>query len=342
MEQKRTEIGTLGEFGLINRLTSSFQLVNQESILGIGDDCAVLDFQDQILVSTDLLVEGVHFDMAYTPLKHLGYKAIAVNVSDIAAMYGQATQVLVSLAVSNRFSVEALEEFYEGVQAACKNYGVDLVGGDTSSSKSGLVINVTVLGKANKNHIVKRSGAKVGDLVYVSGDLGGALMGLHLLEREKEVYLSNNEIQPDLEEKNYIVERLLKPEARTDVVFALQDAELVPTSMMDISDGLASELHHIAKNSGVGFEIYDEYLPIDQQTYDTALEFNLDPSVCALNGGEDYELVMTFNPQDRKKLDQIPELIQIGEVVDSSKGLTLITKSAQRIPLTAQAWVHFN
>ncbi len=341
MAEKRTEIGQLGEFGLINHLTKSFTTQNKETILGVGDDAAIASFQDQVLISTDLLVEGIHFDLSYTPLKHLGYKSVAVNVSDIAAMNGTPTQILVSLALSNRISVEALEELYEGIQLACENYKVDLIGGDTTSSLSGLVISVTVLGKAKPENIVKRTGAKVGDLVYVTGDLGAAFVGLQLLEREKEVYLSNAEIQPELENKNYIIQRLLKPEARTDVIYVMADFGLKPTSMMDISDGLASELMHMSKNSGVGFEIYDEYLPIDEQTYHSALEFNLDPTVCALNGGEDYELLMTFDAQDRKKLDQIPDLTQIGEVVSADKGLILVTKGGNRLPIKAQGWVHF-
>lgn len=341
MAEKRTEIGQLGEFGLINHLTKSFSVQNKETILGVGDDAAIASFQEQVLISTDLLVEGIHFDLSYTPLKHLGYKSVAVNVSDIAAMNGTPTQILVSLALSNRISVEALEELYEGIQLACDNYKVDLIGGDTTSSLSGLVISVTVLGKAKPENIVKRTGAKVGDLVYVTGDLGAAFVGLQLLEREKEVYLSNAEIQPELENKNYIIQRLLKPEARTDVIYVMADFGLKPTSMMDISDGLASELMHMSKNSGVGFEIYDEYLPIDEQTYHSALEFNLDPTVCALNGGEDYELLMTFDAQDRKKLDQIPDLTQIGEVVAADKGLILVTKGGNRLPIKAQGWVHF-
>lgn len=341
MESKRTEIGQLGEFGLIDQLTKTFKLENKESVMGVGDDAAILSFDSEVLISTDLLVEGIHFDLAYTPLKHLGYKCVAVNVSDIAAMNGIPTQIVVSLAVSNRISVEALEELYEGIKIACENYKVDLVGGDTTSSLSGLIISVTVLGKGKKETIVKRSTAQVGDLVYVSGDLGGALVGLQLLEREKEVFLSNSEIQPELEDKNYVVQRLLKPEARMDVIHTLAEMNLVPTSMIDVSDGLASEITHLSKQSKVGFEIYDEYLPIDEQTYHSALDFNLDPTVCALNGGEDYELLMTFNPKDRKSLDRIPELTQIGEVTSADKGLILVTKGGNRLPIKAQGWVHF-
>ena len=341
MSVKRTEIGQLGEFGLIDHLTKTVEIFNNETVLGIGDDAAICKFEDNVLISTDLLVEGIHFDLSYTPLKHLGYKSIAVNVSDIAAMNGTPTQVLVSLALSNRISVEALEELYEGINSACKNYKVDLIGGDTTSSRSGLIISVTVLGKGKQDKTTLRSGAKVGDLVYVSGDLGAAFVGLQLLEREKEVYLSNEEIQPELDNKNYIVQRLLKPEARTDVIYVMQDLDLVPTSMMDVSDGLGSELTHLSKQSKVGFEIYDEFLPIDEQTYNTALDFNMDPSVCALNGGEDYELLMTFNPEDRKKLDQIPDLTQIGQVVNEENGLILVTKGGNRVPIKAQGWVDF-
>jgi thiamine-monophosphate kinase len=342
MAEKRTEIGQLGEFGLIDHLTKNIELVQENTLLGVGDDAAILKFNQDCVISTDLLVEGIHFDLSYTPLKHLGYKAIAVNVSDIAAMYATPKQVLVSLAVSNRFSVEALDEIYLGIQLACKNYAVDLVGGDTTSSTAGLVISVTCLGDVENKTAVKRSGAKIGDLVYVSGDLGAAFMGLQLLEREKEVLKGADGLQPELDDKQYLLRRLLRPEARTDVIYQLKEHLLRPTSMMDVSDGLASELNHIARNSKVGFEIYDEYLPIDEQTYHTALEFNLDPTVCALNGGEDYELLMTFDPSDRKKLDRIPELTQIGEVVEASKGITLITKSSQRVPIRAQGWVHFN
>lgn len=341
-QSNRTEIGELGEFGLIERLTSKFKLSNKQSILGVGDDAAVLDFgTQQTVISTDLLIEGVHFDLAYTPLKHLGYKAIAVNASDIAAMNAYPTQVLVSLAVSNRISVEALEELYEGMQVACQNYNIDLVGGDTTSSLSGMCISITVLGTNQKEKIVKRSTAKVGDLIYVSGDLGGAFVGLQLLEREKQVYVGNDEIQPDLEDKKYIIQRQLRPEARLDVIHTLEEFKIIPTSMIDVSDGLASELTHLSKQSKVGVDLYDEFLPIDEQTYNTALDFNVDPSVCALNGGEDYELLLTVDPKHRKEMEKIPELTQVGEIVAQDKGLTLITKGKNRHPIKAQGWVHF-
>lgn len=341
MSEKRTEIGQLGEFGLIKHLTDKIKLSNKESVLGVGDDAAILKFDEEVVVSTDLLIEGIHFDLSYTPLTHLGYKAIAVNVSDIAAMNAFPTQVLVSIAVSNRVSVEALDELYKGIEAACENYKVDLVGGDTTSSPSGLVISVTAIGQNKKENLVKRSTAKVGDLVYVSGDLGGAFVGLQLLEREKEIYLANKEIQPDLEEKTHIVQKQLKPEARVDIIHMLKDHGIIPTSMIDVSDGLASEITHIAKESNVGVDLFDEYFPIEEETYNTALEFNFDPSVCALNGGEDYELLMTIDPADRKKVDKIHDLTQIGEIVEKDKGLYLVTKSETRVQIKAQGWVHF-
>ena len=339
--QKRTEIGQYGEFGLIDHLTKNFPLTNKESLLGIGDDAAIIKYDEEQVISTDLLIEGVHFDLSYTPLKHLGYKCVAVNASDVAAMNAYPKQILVSIAVSNRMSVEALEEFYAGIKTACENYNIDLIGGDTTSSLSGMNISVTVIGSNKKEKLVKRSTAQIGDLVYVSGDLGGAYLGLQLLEREKEVFLANEEIQPDLEDNKYVVTRQLKPEARVDIVHTLEEAQIVPTSMMDISDGLASELTHISKKSGVGIEVYDEYLPLEEETYNTAIDFNHDPSVCALNGGEDYELLMTFDPSNRKMLDKIPQLTQIGEIVSAEKGLKLVTKSGNKIDIKAQGWVHF-
>lgn len=339
--EKRTEIGQYGEFGLIDHLTKTFPLKNSESVLGIGDDAAIVKYDDEQVISTDLLIEGVHFDLTYTPLMHLGYKCVAVNASDVAAMNAYPKQILVSVAVSNRMSVEALEEFYAGIKQACDNYNIDLIGGDTTSSISGFNISITVLGSNKKERIVKRSTAQIGDMVYVSGDLGGAYLGLQLLEREKEVFMANNEIQPDLEDNKYVVTRQLKPEARIDIVHTLEEANLIPTSMMDISDGLASEITHISKKSGVGIEIYDEFLPLEEETYNTAIDLNHDPSVCALNGGEDYELLMTFAPENRKALDKIPELTNIGEVVSSEKGLQLVTKAGNKIEIKAQGWVHF-
>jgi len=340
-DQGRTEIGQYGEFGLIDHLTKEFQLNNKESVLGIGDDAAIINYELGQVISTDLLIEGVHFDLSYTPLKHLGYKCVAVNASDIAAMNAYPKQILVSVAVSNRISVEALEEFYAGIKLACKNYKIDLIGGDTTSSLSGMNISITVIGTNYKDKLVQRSTAKEGDLVYVSGDLGAAYMGLQLLEREKQVFMSNDQIQPDLGEKDHVIGKLLRPEARLDVVYALEEAGIVPTSMMDISDGLASEVTHISKKSGVGVEIYDQYLPIEEETYNTALDFNLDPAVCALNGGEDYELLMTFDPKDRKALDKLTELTQVGEIVSEDKGLKLVTKAGNRHDIKAQGWVHF-
>src|SRR5574343_57699 len=290
---KRTELSSLGEFGLIKELTRQIELKNSSSIKGVGDDAAVINYTNTdtvTLVSTDMLVEGVHFDLTYVPLKHLGYKSAVVNFSDIYAMNGQPKQIVVSLALSSRFSLEAVEELYAGIYLACEKYGVDVVGGDTTSSLSGLIINITVLGEADKNKVVYRNGAKEGNLLCVSGDLGGAYMGLQILEREKAVFKENPNIQPDLEGKDYILERQLKPEARKDIVKLFHDLNLQPTSMIDISDGLASEILHICTQSETGCELYEEKIPFDQQTYDTARQFNLDATVCALSGGEDYEL----------------------------------------------------
>lgn len=340
--QKRTEIGELGEFGLIDHLTNSFENKKPSTIKGIGDDAAVIDRGEYFeLISTDTLVEGVHFDLSYTPLKHLGYKAIAVNISDIAAMNGTPEQITVSLAISNRVSVEALDEIYEGIKFACNDYNVDLIGGDTTSSLSGLMINVTAIGKVDKNKVVYRNGAKVGDVVCVTGELGGAYMGLQILEREKQVYLSAPEAQPKLEEFNYIVQRLLKPRARVDVIHDLNELKAIPTSMIDISDGLASELHHIGKQSKVGFNIWDQNIPVNDNTYETALKFNIGPVTCAMNGGEDYELLLTVSREDYEKIKTHFDIVGIGEVTPPEDGINVVTKGGTPHPIQAQGWNHF-
>ncbi|MBS1524296.1 MAG: thiamine-phosphate kinase [Bacteroidetes bacterium] len=341
--QERTNIESLGEFGLIDHLTKKIDLKNKSSQKGVGDDAAVIDFNGKrALVSTDMLLEGIHFDLAYTPLKHLGYKAIQVNLSDIYAMNGIASQVLVSLGISSRFPLEAIEELYEGIYLACEKYNVDLVGGDTTSSRQGLVISVTVLGYADEKDIVYRNGAEAGDLVCVSGDLGGAYVGLQLLEREKMVYLENPNIQPDLEGKDYIVERQLKPEARKDIVELLKELGVKPTSMIDISDGLASEILHICTQSDKGCNLYEEKIPIDPMTYSTAREFNLDPTICALSGGEDYELLFTIKQADYEKMKNLADISFIGYITESSAGRNLIAKSGAVHELKAQGWNAFN
>lgn len=344
MSEQRTELEKLGEFGLIDHLTKDFRLQNKNSLVGIGDDAAVIHISDDevFLVSTDTLIEGVHFNLMYMPLKHLGYKSVAVNVSDICAMNGKAEQITVSIAVSNRFPVEALDELYAGIKTACEVYKVDLVGGDTTSSLSGLMITVTVLGRGEKEKITYRSGAKENDLVVATGDLGAAYMGLQVLEREKEVYNANPSIQPDLEGHDYIIERQLKPEARVDVVRFLAELDVVPTSMIDISDGLASEILHICKASQVGCHIYDEKIPIDGKTSLTAIEFNLDPSTCALNGGEDYELLFTVRQEDYEKIKGNPHMSVIGHITNKSDGVYFVDKNGSAIELRAQGWNHFD
>lgn len=339
---KRTEIADLGEFGLIDRLSSKFTNNQPSTFLGIGDDAAVIDAGDKYLViTTDMLLEGVHFDLSYTPIQHLGYKAVAVNVSDIAAMNAIPKQITVNIGLSNRFSLEAVEALYEGIKVACEEYKIDLIGGDTSSSRAGLVISVTAIGEVAKDKIALRSGAKVGDIICVSGDLGGAYMGLQVLEREKQVFLANPEMQPQLEAYDYIVKRQLKPEARMDMVYELQDFGVIPTSMIDISDGLASELFHIAKNSKVGLSVYEDKLPIAKPTYDTAVEFKLDPVTSVLNGGEDYELLFTIKQEDFEKVKNHPDIAIIGHIKTAEEKVTLITKGGNAMPLQAQGWKHF-
>jgi thiamine-monophosphate kinase len=341
--KEKTNIEALGEFGLINYLTENIKIAQQSTVKGVGDDAAVLDFEGKkVLISTDLLLEGIHFDLAYTPLKHLGYKSIQVNLSDIYAMNAIASQVTVSIGISSKFPLEAVEELYEGIYLACEKYNVDLVGGDTSSSKQGLVISVTALGYADERDIVYRNGAEEGDLICVSGDLGGAYTGLQLLEREKLIYLENPNIQPDLEGKDYIVERQLKPEARKDIIELLKDIEVKPNSMIDVSDGLASELLHICKQSNKGCNLYEDKIPLDPMTFETAREFNLDPTVCALSGGEDYELLFTVKQADYDKIKFKMDITIIGYITEPAAGCNLITKAGNSHPLKAQGWNAFS
>ena len=341
-EESRTEINEVGEFGLIDRIKSGTTLANASSILGIGDDAAVIDAGDHVkLLSSDMLVEGIHFDLSYVPLKHLGYKAVAANVSDIAAMNGIAEQITISIAVSNRFSLEAIDALYEGINAACEAYKVDLVGGDTTSSQSGLIISVSVVGRTDKNKISYRSGAALKDIICVTGDIGGAYVGLQALEREKQVFIENKGMNPKLGEYEYIVGRQLKPEARMDIIHELMEMEVRPTSMIDLSDGLASDLMHLCKSSQCGAVIYEDKLPIDKQTYDTAVEFNLDPITCCLNGGEDYELLFTISQDDHEKLKSHADIHFIGFTEASERGINLVTKSGNTVEIIAQGWVHF-
>ena len=335
----RTELGSLGEFGLIDLISKNVEIQNQETIKGIGDDAAVIDNGEfQTVLSTDMLIEGVHFDLTFHPLRHLGYKAVIVNLSDIYAMNAMPKQILVSLGLSNRFSVEAVEEFYSGMLLACKKYGVDLIGGDTTSSTSGLVISITSIGKAPKENIVYRNGAQLHDLVCVSGDLGGAYLGLQILEREKRIFLENPTIQPDLSGNDYILERQLKPEAQKEIVSKLAELKVKPTSMIDVSDGLSSEILHICKQSDCGCDIYEDKIPIDPQTYDRAREFGLDPTVCALSGGEDYELLFTIAQADYEKLREHVDISIIGHITDKNSGVNLVDKSGNVVKMTAQGW----
>lgn len=339
----KTALKEIGEFGLIAHLTQAVELTQPSSVKGIGDDAAVLDFSGkQTLISTDLLLENVHFDLRYVPLKHLGYKAIQVNLSDIYAMNGIASQVTISIGLSSKFPLEAVEEIYEGALLACKNYNVDLIGGDTSSSTQGLVLSVTSIGYADKNKVAYRSGAQVGDLLCVSGDLGGAYVGLQLLEREKQVFLENPKIQPDLEGKDYILERQLKPEARKDIVELLDDLAIVPHAMIDVSDGLASEILHICKESKVGCKLYEDKIPIDPMTYDTAREFGLDPTVCALSGGEDYELLFTVPQACYEPLKNQMDLSIIGHITEAAEGCQMISKNGNVHDIKAQGWNAFH
>jgi thiamine-monophosphate kinase len=342
MEQQRTEISTLGEFGLIEHLTKNFETKNVSTIVSVGDDAAVIDhFGKQTVVTTDLLVEGIHFDLMYTPLKHLGYKSVVVNLSDVYAMNATPTQITMSIAFSNRFSVEALDEFYEGVYAACEKYGVDLIGGDTTSSQKGFIISVTALGEVDTDKFVKRNTAQKGDLICVSGDVGGAFLGLTLMEREKRIYLENPQIQPDLEGEDYIVGRLLKPEARKDIIEFFAANNITPTSMMDISDGVSSEVLHLCLQSNLGCRVYEEKLPIHDVARKAAFKFGLDPTVCALNGGEDYELIFTLKQEDYDKITLNEEISVIGYMAELEEGSKIITKGGNTFNITAQGWNAF-
>lgn len=333
------ELSHLGEFGLIQHLTGQIELCQDSSIKGVGDDAAVINNKDLLtVVSTDMLTEGVHFDLSYVPLKHLGYKSVVVNLSDIYAMNALPNQILVSFAISNRFKLSAVEELYQGMLMACKKYKVDLIGGDTTSSLSGLVISITAIGKAKKEKIAYRNGAKQGNLLCVSGDLGGAYMGLQILEREKAVFKENPKIQPDLEGKDYILERQLKPEARRDIVELLEELDIQPTSMIDVSDGLSSEILHLCTQSNLGVELYEEKIPIDPLTFDTAREFNLDPTVCALSGGEDYELLFTIDTKDYEKIKTSMDISIIGHMTNPEKGRLMVSKSGSVHEITAQGW----
>ena len=341
MSNERTEIGSLGEFGLIEHLTKNIELQNASSLLGVGDDAAVIDhFGKQTVVTTDLLVEGVHFDLAYTPLKHLGYKSVIVNLSDIYAMNAIPTQIVISLGISNRFSVEAVDEIYEGIYAACEKYGVDLVGGDTTSSNKGLIISITAIGEVAPDEFVKRSTAQKGDLLCVSGDLGGAYIGLLFLEREKKIFLESPGVQPDLEGESYVVGKLLKPEARKDIIEFLAKENIRPTSMMDISDGLSSEILHICKQSNLGCVLYEEKIPVADATRNAAFKFELDPTACALSGGEDYELLFTIPQSEYDKLVLNEQISVVGYMTEPEQGTHIITKGGGKHTITAQGWNH--
>jgi len=341
-KQQRTELTDLGEFGLIDRLTKNIKLKHKSSVKGVGDDAAVLNYKNkQTLVTTDLLIEGVHFDLTFAPLKHLGYKAAVVNISDIVAMGGTTRQLIVGIGISNRFSVEAIDEIYKGIYLACENYNVDIVGGDTVSSVSGLFISVTAIGEANENEVIYRNTANMGDLIFVSGDIGAAYMGLMILEREKQAFKADPDLQPDLDGHDYILGRQLKPEARTDILKLLKGVGVKPTAMIDISDGLASEILHICKDSELGCSIYEDKLPIDITTVSVAREFQIDPTTCALNGGEDYELLFTVAQSDFEKLKDIQGISVIGHLSDKSEGVNLISRSNTSVPITAQGWDAF-
>jgi thiamine-monophosphate kinase len=338
-KRKVTPISDLGEFGLIERLTNNISIKNSSTFKGIGDDCAVLKYGEKLLVvTTDLLTEGIHFNLMYVPMKYLGYKSVMVNLSDIASMNAVPKQITLSLAISSKFSVEALEEFYDGVYLACNENGVDLVGGDTTSSMTGLTISITAIGEVEPEKITYRSGAQVNDLICVSGDLGGAYMGLQLLERENEVFKVNTNLQPKLDGYDYIISRQLKPVARLDMMKVFDEQKIKPTAMIDISDGLSSEVLHICKASGVGAKIYEQRIPMDNQVKNLALEMNFNPLVAALNGGEDYELLFTVPISDHDKVRNHPDITVIGHVVNASEGMVLVTSGGSEIELTAQGW----
>ena len=341
MSNARTEVSSLGEFGLIDHLTHHVELQNASSILGVGDDAAVIDhFGKQTVVTTDLLLEGVHFDLIYTPLKHLGYKSVVVNLSDIYAMNAVPSQIVIGLGISNRFSVEALDELYKGMYAACSEYHVDLVGGDTTSSQKGLIISITALGEVAPDKFVKRSTAKKGDLLCVSGDLGAAYVGLLFMEREKKIFVETTGVQPDLEGEAYVIGKLLKPEARKDIIEFFAQSGIVPTAMMDISDGLSSEILHVCKQSHLGCVLYEEKIPIAEETKLAAYKFEIDPTACALSGGEDYELLFTIDQSDHDKLVLNEQISVVGYMTDHEQGATIITKGGSKYAITAQGWTH--
>lgn len=338
----RTEIATLGEFGLIEHLTRNNETRQASTLVSVGDDAAVLDhFGRQVVITSDLLIEGVHFDLAYTPLTHLGYKSVIVNLSDIYAMNAVPTQIILAIGISNRFSVEAMEEFYEGVYAACQKYNVDLVGGDTSTSNKGFIISVTAIGEVAPDRFVKRDGAQIGDLICVSGDLGAAYLGLLLMEREKKIFLESPSVQPDLEGQDYILRRLLKPEARRDIITFFEENNIHPTSMMDVSDGLSSDLLHICKKSSKGCVLYEDKIPVADPTRQFAFKLEMDPTACALSGGEDYELLFTIKQEDYEKLVLNEQISVIGYITEPEEGVHLISRSNNRHPLTAQGWNAF-
>ncbi|MEO7210108.1 MAG: thiamine-phosphate kinase [Chitinophagaceae bacterium] len=337
-----TEISSLGEFGLIEHLTKNFEIKHASTIVSIGDDGAVIDhFGKQTVISTDLLIDGIHFDLMYNPLKHLGYKSVVVNISYIYAMNATPTQITVSIALSSRFTTEAVSEFYEGIFLACEKYGVDLIGGDTSSSQKGFIISVTAIGEITPNHFVKRDGAKKGDLICVSGDLGAAFIGLTLLEREKKIFLENPKIQPDLENESYVIGRFLKPEARKDIIEFFDKNKIVPTAMMDLSDGLSSDILHICRQSNLGSRIHEDKIPIADETRNAAFKFSLDPTMCALNGGEDYELLFTVNPEDYEKIITNDQISIVGYMTDADEKNKLITKGGNTVDIIAQGWNAF-
>ncbi len=341
--ESRTEISSLGEFGLIEHLTKNIELQNASSIVGVGDDAAVIDhYGRQTVITTDLLIEGVHFDLTYTPLKHLGYKSVIVNISDIYAMNAIPTQIVLSLGISNRFSLEALNDFYEGVYAACEKYGIDLIGGDTNSSQKGFIISVTAIGEVAPGSFVKRSTAKKGDLLCVSGDLGAAYVGLLFLEREKKIFMESPGVQPDLEGESYVIGRLLKPEARKDIVEFFTKQQLVPTSMIDVSDGLGSEILHLCNQSQLGCILYEEKIPIAEQMRQAAFKFEIDPTVCALSGGEDYELLFTIAQTEYDKLVLNEQISVIGYMTGPELGTNILTKGGSKYPITAQGWNHLS
>lgn len=341
--EERTSVAELGEFGLINHLTKNNETRNATTVLSTGDDAAVIDtFGKQMVVSTDMFLEGIHFDLAYTPLKHLGYKIVVASISDIYAMNAIPTQITISLAFSNRFSVEALDELYDGIYYACEAYNVDLVGGDTSSSPRGLIINVTAIGEVAEGKFVARNTAQKGDLICVSGDLGGAYLGLQLLEREKKIFLENPGVQPDLEDRAYVVGRMLKPEARVDIIEWLREQEITPTAMMDISDGLSSELFHICTQSELGCEIFEEKLPFHSETKEVAYKFDIDPTACALSGGEDYELLFTVKQEEFEKIKFSEQISVIGYMKDMEEGMHIVTRKGNRHKLEAQGWQAYN